>query len=293
MHGLAVIVFIFTHAALATACRVVVMGMAGRETAWSQKFQELFFLNFDWEMMTYWAVIGLSHALDYHRESQERALTSAQLETRLAEAQLQALQRQLHPHFLFNALHTISALIHRDADAADAMLARLSDLLRITLDRIGTQQVTLEEELDFVQKYLDIEHARFGDRLHITVDVEPVTLDASVPNLLLQPLVENAVRHGITQKVAGGQIDIIARREGDELRLIVRDNGYGVLADKLDAFNTGLGLTNTRSRLEHLYGRRHTCAFRTPPGGGLEVSVVIPFVVDVTPASHSEMEIVA
>ena len=129
-------------------------------------FQELFFLNFDWEMMTYWAVVGLSHALDFHRESQERELTAAQLRTRLAEANLQALQRQLHPHFLFNTLNTISALMHRDTEAADAMLERLSDLLRLTLDRVGTQQVPLKDELDFLRKYLEIEQTRFGERLH-------------------------------------------------------------------------------------------------------------------------------
>ena len=117
--------------------------------SWWMSLQELFFKNFDWEMMTYWAVVGLSHALDFHRESQERELTAAQLSTRLAEANLQALQRQLHPHFLFNTLNTISALMHRDTEAADAMLERLSDLLRLTLDRVGTQQVSLRTSSTF------------------------------------------------------------------------------------------------------------------------------------------------
>ena len=208
---------------------------ASRPLSWWSSFQELFFLNFDWEMMTYWAVVGLSHALDFHRESQEQRLAAAQLGTRLAEARLQSLQSQLNPHFLFNTLHTISALMHRDTEAADAMLARLSDLLRLSLDRISTQQVTLKEEMDFLQKYIEIERTRFGDRLEVRIDIEPETLDASVPNLLLQPLVENAIRHGIAQKVGGGLLEIKAAREENELCLLVRDTGPGLSAATLSA----------------------------------------------------------
>ena len=281
MHVGGVIVFTLAHAALTVTCRLLIMkALAGREGDWWWYFQELFFKNFDWEMMTYWAVVGLSHALDFHRESQERELTTAQLRTRLAEAQLQALQRQLHPHFLFNTLNTISALMHRDTEAADAMLERLSDLLRLTLDRVGTQQVSLKDELDFLRKYLEIERTRFGDRLQVQIDVEPDTLDAAVPSLLLQPLVENAIRHGIGPKIGGGRVDVSARHEGGELCLEVRDNGVGVPHDQMQAFHTGVGLTNTRSRLEHLYGDRHRFECRTPPGGGLAVTVVIPFVPD-------------
>jgi signal transduction histidine kinase len=279
MHALGVFGFTFTHALLTVSARVAIMqALGGRDLDWWMSFRELFFLNFDWEMMTYWAIIGLSHALDFHREAQERELTAAQLQTRLAEAQLQALQRQLHPHFLFNTLHTISALMHRDTEAADAMLARLSDLLRLTLDRVGTQQVPLKDELDFLQKYLDIERTRYADRLQVVTDISPETLDASVPNLVLQPLVENALRHGIGPKIAGGRIEIVARREGEQLRLVVRDNGAGLSTHAMNAFNTGVGLSNTRSRLEHLYGNRHRFEFHTPPGGGLEVIINIPFV---------------
>jgi signal transduction histidine kinase len=275
MHVVGVLVFVLAHAVLAVTCRLLIMKLfAGREVSWWMYFQELFFLNFDWEMMTYWAVVGLSHALDFHRESQERELTAAQLRTRLAEAQLQSLQRQLHPHFLFNTLNTISTLMHRDTDAADAMLERLGDLLRLTLDRVGTQQVSLKDELDFLRKYLEIEQTRFGDRLQVHIDVAPETLDAAVPNLVLQPLVENALRHGIGPKVGGGRVEIIGRRDGADLRLQVRDNGVGL---SQDAFHTGVGLTNTRSRLEHMYDDRHRFECHTPPGGGLIVTVVIPF----------------
>ena len=297
MHVGGVVVFTLAHAALAVTCRVLIMkAFAGRDVSWSMYFQELFFLNFDWEMMTYWAVVGMSHALDFHRESQERELTEAQLRTRLAEANLQALQRQLHPHFLFNTLNTISALMHRDTEAADAMLERLGDLLRLTLDRVGTQHVSLKDELDFLRKYLEIEKTRFGERLQVHIEVDLATLDAAVPNLVLQPLVENALRHGIGPKIGGGRVDIIARRDGHDLWLEVRDNGVGLTSD---AFHKGVGLTNTRSRLEHLYGDRYRFECHTPPGGGLLVTVVIPFSAEGTGQSlalgpdRSDMESVA
>jgi two-component system LytT family sensor kinase len=294
MHALGVLAFTFVHALITISARVVIMKLpGGREIDWWMSFHELFFLNFDWEMITYWAIVGISHALDFHRESQEREVTAAQLQTRLAEAQLQALQRQLHPHFLFNTLHTISALMHRDTDAADAMLAKLSDLLRLTLDRVGTQQVSLKDELDFLQKYLDIERTRFADRIAVSIRVEPDTLDASVPNLVLQPLVENALRHGIGPQVGGGTVEIVAAREGDELRLVVRDNGAGLSTDAMNAFNTGVGLSNTRSRLEHLYGARHRFEFHSPPGGGLAVTIVIPFVPISNAPAAAAMESVA
>jgi two-component system, LytTR family, sensor kinase len=300
VHCLGVLAFTFTHALITIAARTVIIdGMGGGEALLGRSFQfwvafrELFFLNFDWEMMTYWAVVGLSHALDFHRESQERELTAAHLETRLAEANLQALQRQLHPHFLFNTLHTISALMHRDTEAADAMLERLGDLLRLTLERIGMQQVRLKDEIDFVDKYLEIERARFGDRLRVHFDIDARILDASVPNLLLQPLVENAVRHGIARKVGGGQVEIVAQREGDRLRLMIRDDGVGMPADTLRLVNKGVGLSNTRSRLEHLYGDAQSFEFHRPPDGGLAVTIEIPFSVMSESDGEPPMESVA
>jgi signal transduction histidine kinase len=279
-HLLGVLVFTGLHVVLFTTAGSVIRAQLSDmpATSWWIHFRDRFFLNFDWEMMTYWALIGLSHALDYHRESQERELTAAQLQTQLAEAQLEALQRQLHPHFLFNTLNTISALMHRDPQAADEMLVRLSDLLRLTLDRVGTQQVSLKDEIDFLRKYLEIEETRFGDRLQVNIDVESVVLDAQVPNLVLQPLVENALRHGIAPRVGGGSVHISARQAGEALTLTVRDNGVGLSPDKLNALHSGVGLSNTRSRLENLYGERHRFEFNTPPGGGLVVTIVIPFV---------------
>ncbi len=251
----------------------------------------MFFNNFDWEMMTYWAIVGLSHALQYHNQAQDRALRASQLETHLVEAQLQSLQRQLQPHFLFNTLNTISALMHRNVDAADDMIAKLSDLLRISLHNVGVQEVTLKQELDFLAKYLEIEQTRFRDRLTVLFDVQPDTLDVLVPNLVLQPLVENSIKHGIGPKPTPGQIEIRSRRVGSMLELEVRDNGVGLSAARLTDFNRGVGLANTRSRLQHLYGSSHRFEFRQPPGGvptaaaalgslggGLSVLIAIPIV---------------
>ena len=187
----------------------------------------MFFLNFDWEMMTYWTIVGISHALRYHYEAQDRALRASRLETRLMEAQLQTLQRQLQPHFLFNTLNTIAALMHRDVEAADAMLARLGDLLRLSFETLGVQEVALEQELDFLRQYVAIEQARFRERLTVSFDIDDDALECLVPNLLLQPLVENAIRHGIGPRVGPGHVLVRAARSGSVLELEVRDDGVG------------------------------------------------------------------
>ena len=293
IHVAAVGVFVFLHAVLTVTLRGPILTWMGRDWSWLPAFQQLFFLNFDWEMMVYWGVIGMSYAFDFNRDAQAQALTSAQLETRLAQAHLQSLQRQLHPHFLFNTLHTISALMHKDAEKADAMLAQLSDLLRLTLEQVGTQEVPLKEELDFVDKYIEIERTRFGERLQFQRDIDPETLDASIPNLLLQPLVENAIRHGIAQKVGGGRVQVSAKRIAHELCLTVQDTGPGLSQQKLSALHTGVGLTNTRSRLEHLFGSRHQFEFQEPTEGGLVVKIVIPFVLDPESRPDTHMESVA
>jgi two-component system LytT family sensor kinase len=299
VHAIAVVAFVLVHSVLTVSARAQLVAALGypMESWWSE-LQQLFFLNFDWEMMTYWTVVGLSHALDYHHKAQERAVTAAQLQTRLAEAQLQALQRQLHPHFLFNTLHTISALMHRDTEAADAMLARLSDLLRLTLDRVGVQEVPLKEEIEFLEKYLDIERTRFGDRLSVDLQIEPETLDVCVPNLILQPLVENSIRHGLGTRVGGGRLQIVARRTGNRLWMMVRDNGPGLSKAKLEAFNHGVGLSNTRSRLQHLYPGNHRFDFHEPSDGGLAVTIEIPVDEDTDsdeaqPGAIANMESVA
>jgi two-component system, LytTR family, sensor kinase len=236
----------------------------------------------DWLLMTYLFLAGLGYALAYRRESESRALDAAHLETRLVEAQLQALQRQLHPHFLFNTLNTISGLMHTNLNAADLMIDRLGDLLRMTFHTSGTQEVPLKDEIDVLQKYLEIEQTRFGDRLSITIRIDPEALDAKVPSLLLQPLVENAVRHGIAPHARPGRITITAAREGSTLKIEVGDSDNGLPPDRLVALNSGVGLVNTRARLEHLYPGRHLFTFANV-ADGFSVTVYIPF--DVNPPS--------
>ena len=279
VHLVAVFTAVTIHCGLTEGTRQILFWRMGLETGtWFDQAIQMFVLNFDWEMMTYWAIVGLSHALGYYREAQARSLRASQLETRLVEAQLQSLQRQLQPHFLFNTLNTISALMHRDVDAADAMIARLSDLLRLSLETVGIQEVDLKQELDFLSKYLEIEQTRFRDRLTVVFDIQPDTFDALVPNLILQPLVENAIKHGIGPRPAPGRITIRSRRTEGFLELEVQDDGVGLSAARLSDFNRGVGLANTRSRLEHLYGSLHRFEFRQPPAGGLLVLIAIPLV---------------
>lgn len=279
VHIVGVLCATVAHVSLHVAARLAIARAMGDESGtWIVEAQRMFFLNFDWETMTYWAILGVSHALRYHYEAQDRALRESQLETRLVEAQLQSLQRQLQPHFLFNTLNTISALMHRDVDAADNMIAKLSDLLRLSLQTVNVQEVTLKQELEFLAKYLEIEQTRFRDRLSVVFDVEPDTLDVLVPNLILQPLVENAIKHGIGPRPTPGQVRISARRASDTLEMDVRDNGVGLSDARLSDFNRGVGLANTRSRLQHLYGNAHRFEFRQPAGGGLSVVIAIPLV---------------
>lgn len=228
-------------------------------------------------MVTYWIVVGLATAFLYYQRYRQRELRASQLEARLAEARLQVLKMQLHPHFLFNTLHAISTLMHRDVEAADRMLARLSDLLRLTLDRAGVQEVSLKDELDFLQHYLEIEQTRFEDRLTIRFDVAPGALDARVPYLFLQPIVENAVRHGVAPRAEGGRVEIAARRESAQLVVEVRDDGPGLGAAPAAASREGLGLANTRARLEQLYGAGQEFELVNGEGGGLTVRITLPF----------------
>lgn len=224
------------------------------------------------DALVFCAIIVVHHAVVYYRVSKDRALRASQLETRLAQSQLQMLRMQLQPHFLFNTLHSISALMHRDVRRADSMVAALSDLLRMSLQNIGAQEVALQSELDFLHRYVEIMTLRFGDRLNVTIDVDPETRDARVPNLFLQPLVENSFRHGFGD-LGAGSIAISVRREGDMLRCDVVDDGRGLRAGHKE----GVGLSATRQRLAHLYGDRQVFTLRGAPGEGVHVTMAIPF----------------
>jgi LytS/YehU family sensor histidine kinase len=217
-------------------------------------------------------LVAVHHAVVYYQVSRDRAIRASQLETRLAQSQLQMLRMQLQPHFLFNTLHSISALMHKDVRRADSMIVSLSDLLRMSLQNIGAQEVALQSELEFLQRYLEIMTLRFGDRLAVVMDIEEDARDARVPNLFLQPLVENSFRHGFGD-VGAGSIRISVRREGEMLRCEVSDDGRGLRSGHKE----GVGLTSTRQRLEHLYGDRQSFTLQGAPGKGVRVSMAIPF----------------
>jgi LytS/YehU family sensor histidine kinase len=181
---------------------------------------------------------------------------------------------QLNPHFLFNSLHSVSALMHRDVELADRMLTQLGDLLRAALANSNTQEVPLRQELDFLLRYLEIEQTRFGDRLAVTMEIAPETLDAWVPNLILQPLVENAIRHGIEPHAKPGRIELRAHRQDGVLALEVCDTGPGLRGAPA---TEGIGLSNTRARLRELYGAAHHFQLQDGSDGGLRVRLSIPF----------------
>ena len=225
-------------------------------------------------LITYTIVVAIGQALDYQRRLRERERRESQLEASLATARLEALRMQLQPHFLFNTLHAISALMHRDVEAADRMMARLSDLLRLTIDGDREAEVPLQREIEFLEGYVEIQQARFGERLRVTLEVAPETLDARVPHLFLQPLVENAIRHGLSDRAAGGTVAVTSCRAGERLRVTVRDDGVGLPAAGL---REGLGLANTRARLEALYAAAQRFEIASAPGGGTVVTVEVPW----------------
>jgi signal transduction histidine kinase len=238
-------------------------------------FRHALFATFFFNLLIYWVIVSVSHTFQYYRRFHERELRSADLEKRLTEARLQALQMQLNPHFLFNSLHAISSLMHKDVEAADRMLARLSELLRYALESTDAQEVSLKQELKFLERYLEIEQTRFGDRLSIQKQIDPGATDAFVPNLILQPLLENAIQHGVEQQARPGIIQLSARRQEDRLLLEVRDNGAGLPPGQ--SLVEGVGLSNTRARLQQLYDGSHRFLCQNAPEGGFVVSVTIPF----------------
>jgi len=227
----------------------------------------------------YLPIALVAHVVSYYRGMQEREVRTTQLEAQLVKARLHSLKSQLQPHFLFNTLHSISALMLTDVVAADRMMTSLSDLLRLSLEDSGTQMTTLSREIEFLDVYLDIEKTRFEDRLRIVFDIAPECLDAQVPHLLLQPLVENAVRHGVSKISSPGEIRIVVRREGRNLLICIRDNGPGLTESFDDRSKHGLGLSLTRERLMALYGDSQSCEIRNMREGGAEVCLRIPFSV--------------
>lgn len=229
--------------------------------------------NLHLEILTYWSIVAAQHGVRVFRERRDRELSLARAESRLVQAELTALKMQLEPHFLFNTLNAISALIHEDPEAADAMVVRLGEFLRLTLETAPRQLVPLREELGFLEKYLAIETVRFPDRLAVATRIDERTLEALVPTLCLQPLVENAVRHGIARQPGGGRVEIDAECiEAGRVRITVANTG----PDAPVLSRTGVGLTNTLSRLSQVFGQQYTVDMRPRPGGGLRVEIVVP-----------------
>jgi signal transduction histidine kinase len=230
-------------------------------------------------MPVYLVIASLGHAFVYFRRAQQRDRQALDLEKHLAQARLQALRTQLHPHFLFNTLNAISTLIHTAPPLADDMIGNLSTLLRLSLDSATEQEVPLGRELDFLDHYLDIEKIRFGDRLRIEKNISPETRAALVPTFILQPLVENAVRHGVEPQVSPGVVKIESRRDGEMLRVTISDTGVGLpeLASAEVPLTGGIGLSNTRARLQSLYPARHRFILRNADAGGCVAELEIPF----------------
>lgn len=265
----------FVYVLLRAAVEAAKTSQAPSRVPFAALFEPLLVKTFHFNILIYWIVVSVSHTFEYYRKFRERELRTVELEKRLAEAKLQALQMQLNPHFLFNTLHAISSLMHQNVEAADRMIVRLSDLLRYALESTDAQEVPLRQELDFLRRYLEIEQTRFGNRLQVKMNVPSETLETLVPNLLLQPLVENAIQHGIEPHARQGEIELSARRDGDQLILRVTDNGTGLPRNGIVV--DGVGLSNTRARLLQLYGPRHEMKLSNRDEGGFAVTVTVPW----------------
>jgi two-component sensor histidine kinase len=232
--------------------------------------------QFPTQFATFWAIVGATWTLTYANLSRERELRASQLKTRLVSARLETLKMQLHPHFLFNTLNSILPLVFRDGDAASRTVVRLADLLRLSLQNETRDLLPLRQEIELLQVYLEIQRTRFQDRLTVELDIAPDVGDALVPNLILQPLVENAIKHGIATRPGAGHVGVRVRRENGSVALLVKDDGPGPRVGARPGGGDGVGLRNTQDRLELLFGDDQSFEFRGVPGKGCEVELIIP-----------------
>jgi two-component sensor histidine kinase len=235
------------------------------------------------QLFVYWAILAVAVAVEYQRMYRGEQLSAAALKMQLARAELGLLKMQLQPHFLFNTLNAISEQVHTDPEAADRMITHLSELLRHTIGSAEAQEISLGEEMALLERYLVIQRARFAGRLEVTLDVDAGAMEALVPNLVLQPLVENAIRHGIAPRASGGHVSVLARRDikKELLRLEVRDDGVGLAAARArrqhdEGEREGVGIANTAARLRQLYGDDYTFTLRDDPAGGTVAAVTLP-----------------
>ncbi|HYY34889.1 MAG TPA: histidine kinase, partial [Candidatus Binatia bacterium] len=225
----------------------------------------------------YWAIVCVTWVVGSYQQLRERERRTLELEARLIESNLRTLKAQLQPHFLFNTLNAIASLVRRNPDAAEDMIGSLSDFLRMVLDTAQQHEVPLRREIEFLDLYVEIQQARFGERLRVQKEIEPDALDVAVPALILQPLVENSVRHGIEPRETGGTIFIRAQRQETSLQFEIRDDGEGLKASQLTALREGIGLSNTKARLQELYGEAHRFQITPNSDGGLTVAVELPW----------------
>ena len=274
IHLVAALVFSLLYVTLRALVGQVHSSLIDEPVTFLEVFRPLMVKTFPYNLLIYGVIISASHAIEYYRKYHERTVHALELEKHLTEARLQALLRQLKPHFLFNTLNGIASLMHTDVEAADRMLVRLSELLRLTMSHPGQPLTSLREEIAFIEKYLEIERIRFRDRLTAAMDVDPAALDVNVPSLILQPLVENSIRHGLEPHARPGHVQISVRRMADHLVLVVRDNGGGQPTGGFT--REGIGLGNTRARLRELYGEHHRFDLANHPEGGLEIRITIP-----------------
>lgn len=241
-----------------------------------EKFLPTIIGFFEFGVMMYWSIVFIYHAIGYYRRYQQEEKHSIELKSQLAEAQLQTLTMQLQPHFLFNTLNTISVLVKKEPSLAQKMIVRLSDLLRLTLERGNENVISLEKELQFMNTYLAIEKVRFGDRLHITTDIAESALNSKVPTFILQPLVENSIRHGIAQRSGNGWITVSAKLLNGNILIEVNDGGGKPGRLKKNSGGSGVGLENTRSRLQQLYGSNFELHSAENFENGFAVRIRIP-----------------
>jgi len=274
LHGCAALGFVVAHAAITT---VVSRAIEGAGIPPDLSFPEHVATMCAVDVLVYAMIVALYHAAAYHERYRQRELFASQLQAQVAQLRLREMRARLQPHFLFNSLNTISALMHTNVDQADAMLTAFSDLLRSSLRASERQEIPLRQEIAFVRRYLDIMALRFGGRLTANVQIDPAVVDALVPNLLLQPLVENALRHGIARRGQGGFVEVRACRLDGDLQLRVLDDGPGLPAEWQERHSTGLGLRMTRERLDTLYGSRHHMEIGNREGGGAQLLLTIPF----------------
>lgn len=290
IHFAASLVFSFVHVCLHFALIYLIDGSRNLFFNGFREAAEVALNNYPFGVVAYWVVVAIIYASSYYDRYGEEQIRASQLQAELAEAQLSALRMQLQPHFLFNTLHSLNDLVITDPKAATRMIARLGDFLRMTLQNTGVQCVPLKRELEFLDSYLQIERVRFPDRLSVSVKASPAVLDAEVPNLLLQPLVENAVRHGFSTQVGPGRIEVTADGHGEVLRITVRDHGPGIHDGKNSSQRQGMGLAITQERLRHAYGKNCSFSIGNHADGGAVVVCELPLrVYSGDPAGDQEV----